>query len=91
MSDYQYPIDETWTKEEIIDVINFFNLIESVYESSVDRKDLIEAYRKFKKVVPSKSEEKNYFADFEKNSSYSSYHVVKEIRNSKEKTVSFKR
>lgn len=77
---YQYPLEETWTKEEIIDVIHFFTLVELAYESSVNRDQLLQAYRRFKEIVPSKSEEKVYFSDFERASAYSSYHVVKKAR-----------
>jgi len=82
MKSYQYPIEETWTKQEIIDVINFFNLVEKAYESKVNRNDLLLAYQLFKKIVPSKSEEKSYFLQFEKSSGYSSYHAVKLARES---------
>jgi len=51
---------------------------------------LLKAYRKFKEIVPSKSEEKIYFSDFEKSSTYSSYHVVKKARESDEQTITMK-
>ena len=37
----------------------------------------MEAYRQFKKVVPSKAEEKTLFKEFEEASSYASYPIVK--------------
>ncbi|OZU90453.1 hypothetical protein CIL03_04715 [Virgibacillus indicus] len=83
---YQYPIDETWTKEEIIDVVNFFSLIEKAYEKNVSRKDLLALYKRFKEIVPGKSEEKKLFQAFEEQSSYSSYHVVKKARET-EKSI----
>lgn len=84
---YSYPIDETWSKQEIIDVVNFFTLIEKAYESQVPREDLLIVYRRFKEIVPSKSEEKKIFAEFTKSSGYSPYHVVKKARESEEKTI----
>ncbi|PAV29869.1 hypothetical protein CIL05_08290 [Virgibacillus profundi] len=84
---YQYPIDETWTKEEIIDVVNFFSLIEKAYEKTISRSDLIAMYRNFKEIVPSKSEEKKLFSEFEQTSGYSSYHVVKKARESNENKI----
>lgn len=87
---YQYPIDETWSKREIFDVIHFFNLIEKAYESSVERDSLLAAYQRFKEIVPSKSQEKIYFADFQKDSTYSSYHAVKKARDTNEKTIVMK-
>lgn len=84
---YHYPLDESWSKEEIIDVVNFFSMIEQAYEQQVKREELLAAYRKFKNIVPSKSEEKTYFADFEKASGYASYPVVKKARESEQKTI----
>lgn len=85
---YQYPLEETWTTEEIVDVIRLFSLVEKAYESSVDRNELLQAYRRFKEIVPSKSEEKVYFSDFQKASAYSSYLVVKKAREMTTEKVS---
>lgn len=84
---YSYPIDETWSKQEIIDVVNFFNLIEQAYEKQVRRDDMITLYRRFKEIVPSKSEEKQLFAAFEKASGYAPYPVVKQARNSEVENI----
>ncbi|UJL47808.1 UPF0223 family protein [Virgibacillus sp. NKC19-16] len=88
--DYHYPIDETWTKEEIVDVVRFFSLIEKAYEQQVKRDELLEAYNKFKQIVPSKSEEKTLFKEFETASGYTSYQVVKKARESQANTISMK-
>lgn len=84
---YQYPIDETWTKKEIVDVINFFSLVEQSYENNVNRADLLAGYNSFKQIVPSKSEEKTLFSEFKATSGYSSYHVVKKARESNDVTL----
>ncbi|TGB05058.1 UPF0223 family protein [Halobacillus salinus] len=78
---YSYPIDEQyWSKEEIIDVVNFYNMIEQAYEKGVNRDDLMLAYTRFKQIVPSKSEEKKLTSQFEKESGYSSYRTVKKAK-----------
>jgi len=87
---YSYPIEETWTTEEITDVITFFSMIEQAYESSVDRQELLAAYRRFKAIVPAKNEEGAYFTEFEQSSTYSSYHVVKKARKVKEGRISMR-
>lgn len=79
--EYHYPIDETWSKEEVIDVINFFQMVEHAYEKGVNRDDLLLSYTRFKQIVPSKSEEKKLCKDFEKGSGYSCYHTVKKARD----------
>lgn len=87
---YHYPIDLEWSKEEIVDVVEFLNSIEKAYESKVITEDVLTAYRKFKHIVPSKGEEKRLLSQFEKESGYSGYHVVKEARETNQKTFSMK-
>jgi len=73
---YSYPIEETWTTEEIVDVIHFFELIEKAHEQGVEAERVLKGYKRFKEIVPSKSEEKTYFREFEARSGYASYKVV---------------
>ncbi|WP_042223918.1 UPF0223 family protein [Oceanobacillus manasiensis] len=85
---YQYPLDETWTKEEIIDVVNFFSLMEKAYEGKVKKQNVLALYNRLKEIIPSKSEEKKVFAAFERDSGYSSYKVVKKARETKDEMFS---
>lgn len=78
--DYSYPFSIDWTTDEIVDVVEFFQAIENAYEKGIKREELMEKYRKFKKVVPSMAEEKTYFRDFEEQSGYVSYQVVKQMK-----------
>ncbi|HLR62258.1 MAG TPA: UPF0223 family protein [Lentibacillus sp.] len=84
---YHYPLDDTWSKQEVIDVVNFFSLVEQAYEKQVKRDDFLAAYQKFKQVVPAKNEEKTYFREFEQASGYASFAVVKKARNSEQQTI----
>ncbi|WP_226034583.1 UPF0223 family protein [Aquibacillus saliphilus] len=77
---YSYPIDETWTKQEIIDVVNFFSIVEKAYELGVKQEDLLISYTRFKQIVPSKSEEKQLCGKFEKESGYSCYRTVQKAK-----------
>lgn len=78
--DYQYPISHHWSTEEIVDVIRFFQSIEQVYEKGIMRNDLMQAYRRFKEVVPGKADEKNICDEFEEVSGYSAYQAVMKMR-----------
>lgn len=78
--DYSYPFSIEWSTEEIIDVVNFFEAIEMAYEKGINRQDLLTRYRKFKQVVPSISEEKTYFREFEEESGYVGFPVIKEMK-----------
>lgn len=83
MSDkYNYPLDtEHWNTQEIIDVVNFYHLVEQAYEKGVKQEELMIAYTRFKQIVPSKSEEKKLGSKFEKESGYSIYKAVKQARD----------
>ncbi|OCA85591.1 hypothetical protein A8F94_11950 [Bacillus sp. FJAT-27225] len=74
--DYQYPIDYTWSTDETIKVIQFFQAIEDAYEKGIGRDELMNRYRSFKEVVPSKAEEKKLCGEFEQMSGYSPYRTV---------------
>ncbi|ALC91136.1 hypothetical protein AM500_16025 [Bacillus sp. FJAT-18017] len=90
--DYQYPIDYTWTTDETIQVIQFFQVIEEAYEKGVNRDKLMHAYRSFKDVVPSKAEEKKLFGEFEQMSGYSPYRTVTKAKEeSSGETIRMKR
>jgi uncharacterized protein YktA (UPF0223 family) len=80
---YSYPFSYDWTTQEIIDVIKFFESIERAYEKGIERDQLMNAYRRFKEIVPSKSEEKKLCGEFEETSGYSSYHVIKKAKEAK--------
>lgn len=78
--DYSYPFSIEWSTEEIIDVVSFFEGIELAYEKGIARHELLARYRKFKQVVPAISEEKTYFREFEEESGYASFPVIKEMK-----------
>lgn len=80
MKEYAYPFSADWTTEEVIAVITFFEAIETVYEKGIKREQLMNLYRRFKEIVPSKAEEKKYDREFEEVSGYSSYQVVKKMK-----------
>ncbi len=74
---YEYPIDETWSIEEITDVIALYNIVEKAYEEGIKRDDFMKAYRRFCEIVDAKSEQKRLDRAFEKASGYSIYRVFK--------------
>lgn len=64
--EYQYPLDYNWSNEEMVAVVKFYEAIEKVYEKGVLREDLMELYRRFKEIVPSKALEKKLIKNFKK-------------------------
>lgn len=78
--DYNYPLRHDWSTDEIIMVTEFYVAIEKAYEEGIKSSKMLTAYNNFKKVVPSKAEEKTLFNEFEKASGYKSYPIVKEAK-----------
>lgn len=78
--DYNYPLRHDWSTDEIIMVTEFYTAIEKAYEEGIKTSEMLTAYNNFKKVVPSKAEEKTLFNEFEKVSRYKSYPIVKEAK-----------
>ncbi|MEQ9810695.1 UPF0223 family protein [Streptococcus jiangjianxini] len=83
-NNYSYPLDLSWSTEEMTSVLHFFNQVEKAYESKVSVTVLLEAYKEFKKVVPSKGEEKRLDKDFEQVSGYSTYRAVQAAKSQTE-------
>ncbi|MFC4404711.1 UPF0223 family protein [Gracilibacillus xinjiangensis] len=77
---YSYPLDDSWSTGEIVDVVNYYSIIERAYEKGIKQQDLMLAYNRFKQIVPSKSEEKQLDREFEKQSGYVPYRVIKHAR-----------
>lgn len=76
MENYYYPLNDEWSNEEIVTVMNLWTMIEEAYENGVDAELLKTAYSQFKDVVPSIGEEKKLGREFEKVSGYSLYRVI---------------
>ena len=74
---YSYPLDLSWSTEELASVLSFFNQVELAYEQKADARIYLEAYKAFKKVVPSIGEEKRLGKEFEEVSGYSLYRANK--------------
>lgn len=73
MRDYQYPLDLDWTTDEMVAVMAMWAVLEQAYEEGVAVASFLEAYKSFKKVVPSIGEERRLGREFEKLSGYSLY------------------
>lgn len=65
-------------------MLSFFNKVEEAYESKVEAKEYMEAYRAFKKVVPSIGEEKRLGREFEEVSGYSLYRATQTAKQKEE-------
>ena len=75
--EYSYPLNTDWTTQEMVDVVQFFEVIEMAYEKGVKRELVMTRYKRFKEIVPSQAEEKTICREFEQSSSYVPYRVVK--------------
>ncbi|MBB1078580.1 UPF0223 family protein [Limosilactobacillus sp. STM2_1] len=84
---YSYPLDLSWTNKEMEQVIAMFRAVEDAYEVGIDRNKVLDCYKAFKQVVPSKAEEKQLGREFEKSSGYVLYRVVKAAQESTDKKI----
>lgn len=73
---YSYPLDLTWSTDELTSVLSFLNQVELAYESKADVEKLLSSYAIFKTVVKSKAQEKQIDREFEASSGYSTYRAV---------------
>ena len=51
------------------------------------REELMKRYRRFKEIVPSIAEEKTYFREFEKESGYVSFPIIKMMKEQKDGAI----
>lgn len=84
---YEYPLDLDWQKDELVNVVELWRLVELAYEKGVEREEFLTQYALFKKVIPSKGEEKRWGNKFEAVSGYSLYQVVKSAKGSDKKII----
>ena len=76
---YDYPIDYTWSTEEIITVMALYNAVEKAYEEGIEKVEFMSAYRGFKTIIQSMSQEKQIDKQFLEASGYSIYKVKKAL------------
>lgn len=87
MPQYTYPINYEWSVDEMNTVIRMWTSLETAYESSINREELLENYRAFKEIVTSKMEEKQLAKQFEDSSGYSLYRTVQAAKASDKKML----
>jgi len=80
---YSYPLEENWSQQEIVKVIDLYNAVEKAYESGVKSDEFLQKYRAFQQVVPMKMEQKRLGKEFELESGYSIYQVFKKCQQVK--------
>lgn len=77
---YSYPINDDWTTDEIVTVVQFLAAVEQAYEGGVSYQIIRDAYQKYKQIVNSISEEKRIDREFTRLSGYAIYPVVKQLQ-----------
>lgn len=68
---YSYPIDPSWTTEELLVVMDLLVCVEKAYEGGISLVDASKAYQAFKHMGFSISDEKQLDKEFMKASGYS--------------------
>lgn len=84
---YSYPLDFSWSTEELSSVLSFLNQVEKAYEGGVSAEVLLDRYKAFKSVVKSKGEERQIDREFEATSGYSTYRAVQAAKEKQKGVV----
>ena len=85
---YRYPLDMSWSTEELASVLSFLNDVEQAYEAKIAAEKILASYQQFKKIVPSKAEAKRIGREFETASGYSLYRAVQAAKQKEKGTFS---
>lgn len=88
---YSYPLDFSWSTEEISSVLSFLNKVEEAYEKGIEAGKVLDSYRRYKEVVKSKGQERQIDREFEEVSGYSTYRVVKAAQEKQKGVIRFGR
>ncbi|EZH67105.1 hypothetical protein DH09_03990 [Bacillaceae bacterium JMAK1] len=75
------PLSPDWTQEEIVAVANFFSVIEQAYDQGVLASEVLSAYKDFKAVIPSKSEEKKTFQEYDEQADTSTWAAIQKAKS----------
>lgn len=84
---YSYPLDDDWSTEEIIAVVEFFEAIETGYDEGIKAGKLKGHYKNFKQVVPTKSEEKTLFKAFKERSGFEPFTLTRQLKDSGDEDI----
>ena len=69
-------------------MLSFLNDVEQAYEEKITAEEILSSYKLFKKIVPSKAEEKRIGREFEAASGYSLYRAVQAAKLKEKGTFS---
>lgn len=76
-NEFSYEIDyELFTTEEIIKIINFYNLVIKYSKKRASYEELIKGYKAYRLIINSIALEKKYDKAFYKKTGLSIYHLV---------------
>ncbi len=87
---YHYPLDDEWSKQEVIDVVNFFLLWSRRMRNRSRGRMCLLLIRSSSVLSLPKVRKKTYFREFEQASGYAAFPVVKKARNSDQKNIRMK-
>lgn len=87
MDNFAYPINDAWTMEETILVVEYLAAVEKAYEKGIDAKDFEKHYKAFKSVVTSIAEEKRIDKAFQQASGYSLYKANQALKTQGQKLI----
>lgn len=77
--EYEYPLIDGFSVDEIVILTDFYQSIEEAYENSsrIPRPKFMTAYNAFKRIIPSKMEQRQLEREFKEQSGYDAFQVIK--------------
>ncbi|WOY90047.1 UPF0223 family protein [Ligilactobacillus murinus] len=87
---FEYPLLPEWTTAEIITASEFYEAVEKVYTTGIDREEFLTKHKKFLQMEPAIMTQKQLDRDFEQASGLSIYQAVKLAKATNGKRVKFK-
>lgn len=80
MKEYQYPLNLDWNTNEMVIVMQMWDVLEQTYEKGVSIDVFMKAHQEFKTVVRSIGEERKLGREFEELSGYSLYRTLQKAK-----------
>lgn len=82
---YEYPLMDDWSNEEIVKMVEFYAMIEEVNTKGIEREKILEGKKQFEKIAGSIATQKQIDRRFQQVSNYSIYRTLKAAQNSNKK------
>ncbi|KRL84125.1 UPF0223 family protein [Ligilactobacillus apodemi] len=86
---FEYPLLPEWSTQEIIDASEFYEAVEKVYTTGIERAEFMKKYIRFLEIEPAIMTQKQLDRAFSEASGLSIYRAVQFVKNSDKEHIKF--